>query len=233
MHQERGEPVGAPSGSASGEGSGSETGTMLTAWPDVAPPMPAAPRYRVAVIAEEDRRAAADAAATEAWLRGSDDALQLSWQQFGTLVFTYCVRSLGDRERAADCTQETFVGAWRSRDRYEPTKGTLAGWLIGIARYKVVDAQRATARTPLPVEDPLEEADVAAPVDQMADRLLVTRALETLPDRARQVVELAFYSDLTQSQIAERLSLPIGTVKSDMRRALLRLRTELAGGDGG
>jgi RNA polymerase sigma-70 factor (ECF subfamily) len=187
--------------------------------------------YRVAVTAEEEGRAAADAAAEAAWVEGHGDALQRCYHQFGTLVFTYCVRALGDRDRAADCAQETFVGAWRSRDRFDPAKGTLAGWLIGIARYKVVDAQRATGRTPTPVEDPPEAEVASAPTDQLGDQLLVAHALESLSPRARQVVELAFYSDLTQTQIAERLSLPLGTVKSDMRRALARLRAELEGGE--
>ena len=197
---------------------------------------PVFPGYRDAVTAEEEARDAGDAAATDAWLRGGDEALQLAWQQFGTLIFTYCSRALGDRERAADCTQEAFVGAWRSRAGYDPSKGTLAGWLVGIARYKVVDAQRATARTPVPVAD--DDLDRSDPVvgdagDSLADQLLMAHALEALSPRARSVVELAFYSDLTQVQIAERLDLPLGTVKSDMRRALARLRGELEGGGDG
>ena len=188
-------------------------------------------RYRVAVTAAEEDRDAADAAVEAAWVQGGGDALRRCYEQFGTLVFTYCVRRLGDRDRAADCTQEVFVGAWRSRDRFDPAKGTLAGWLIGIARFKVVDAQRATGRTPTPVEDPPEDAAVVAPSDDLGEQLLVQHALESLSPRARQVVELAFYSDLTQSQIAERLALPLGTVKSDMRRALMRLRAELEGGE--
>jgi len=67
----------------------------------------------------------------------------------------------------------------------------------------------------------------------VADRLLVAHALDQLPERARRVVELAFYSELSQSEIAERLDLPLGTVKSDMRRALLRLRGHLEGGEPG
>jgi RNA polymerase sigma-70 factor (ECF subfamily) len=147
-------------------------------------------------------------------------------------VHSYCARSLGDRERAADCTQETFVSAWRARDRFDPTRGTLAGWLLGIARYRVLDIHRAAPRVPTPVED-VSTAPVAAdpPQDQLADRLLVAHALESLPPVARQVVELAFYSELSQSEIADRLELPLGTVKSHMRRALLRLRTHLEAGD--
>jgi RNA polymerase sigma factor (sigma-70 family) len=188
--------------------------------------------------------ASREAAAEAAWVEGSEDALRLAWDAFGSLVFTYCSRALRDRERAADCAQETFVSAWRSRDRYDPSKGSLAGWLTGIARYRVLDAHRAAARTPVPVDDAGVGDAIGAgrptaggaavsepPVgDVLADRLLVAHALDALSPRARQVVELAFYSDLTQTEIASRLDLPLGTVKSDMRRALQRLRIHLEGG---
>ena len=152
----------------------------------------------------------------------------------GTLVFTYCVRALGDRERAADCTQETFVSAWRSRHRFDPAKGSLPGWLVGIARYRVLDAHRASARVPMPgLTDAVADASDPrpGPTEGLADRLLLAHALEVLSPRARQVVQLAFYSDLSQTEIASRLDLPLGTVKSDMRRALQRLRHALEGGD--
>jgi RNA polymerase sigma-70 factor (ECF subfamily) len=184
---------------------------------------------RVAV-GDDETRAAGDAAATEAWCRGDDDALQIAWTQFGTLIYTYCARALGDRDLAADCTQEAFLGAWRSRHAYDPARGSLAGWLIGIARFKVLDVHRAAPRVPVPVSD--DQLGAEQPVedpggDVLSDRLLVAHALETLSPRARSVVELAFYSDLTQTQIAEKLALPLGTVKSDMRRALQRLRSHL------
>jgi RNA polymerase sigma factor (sigma-70 family) len=190
--------------------------------------------YRVAVVAaDEDSRADADATVAAAWVAGDDSALRQAFEQFGTLVFTYCLRSLGNRESAADCSQEVFISAWRSRDRYDPSKGTLAGWLMGIARFKVIDAHRRSSTIPTPDADAADarrEETVEPEADQLADRLLVARALETLPGRAREVVELAFYSDLTQTEIAERLDLPLGTVKSDVRRALLRLRAHLEGG---
>jgi RNA polymerase sigma-70 factor (ECF subfamily) len=191
----------------------------------------AATGYGEPVAAGDDEiRAAGDAAATEAWCRGDDTALRLAWEQFGTLVFTYCVRALGDRDLAADCTQETFLGAWRSRHTFDPARGSLAGWLVGIARFKTIDVHRAAPRVPVPTAD--ERLDADRPVedegsDVLADRLLVAHALQTLSPRARHVVELAFYSDLTQTQIAEELGLPLGTVKSDMRRALQRLRTHI------
>ena len=172
-----------------------------------------------------------EALAERAWLAGHESALKVAWDQYGKLVYTYCARSLNDRDVANDCTQETFVSAWRSRDRFDPTKGSLASWLMGIARYRVMDAYRSSARTPTPAAE-VEPALSAAPDDSaaVADRLLVAHALEQLPERARQVVELAFYSDLSQTEIAERLDLPLGTVKSDMRRALQRLRGYVEGG---
>lgn len=192
--------------------------------------------YRGVVVAADDDggRSALDDAAERAWVVGDESALREAWDRFGSLIFTYCVRALGDRERAADCTQETFVSAWRSRHRFDPAKGSLPGWLVGIARYRVLDAHRSSARVPMPgLTDAVADAPDPrpGPTEGLADRLLVAHALEVLSPRARQVVQLAFYSDLSQSEIAARLDLPLGTVKSDMRRALQRLRHALEGGD--
>jgi RNA polymerase sigma-70 factor (ECF subfamily) len=195
-----------------------------------------ASRYGDRVVAEDDHgtRAAADAGVERAWVAGDEAALRLAWEQFGSLVFTYCSRALNDRGQAADSVQETFVSAWRSRDRFDPTKGTMAAWLLGIARYRVLDAYRAAPRVPTPGigDDAFDRPDPApSGQDTLGDRLLVAHALDTLSPRAREVVELAFYSDLTQTEIAARLDLPLGTVKSDMRRALQRLRTHIEGGE--
>ena len=212
---------------------------LLATRPAAAAP-PARPvagsRYGGHVVAEDESgaRAAADAAVERAWTAGDEAALRLAWDQFGTLVFTYCSRALQDRGAAADVAQETFVSAWRSRDSFDRSKGTLAAWLLGIARYRVLDAYRAAPRVPTPGldQETFEQPDPSPPgEDALGDRLLVAHALETLSERARQVVELAFYSDLTQTEIAARLGLPLGTVKSDMRRALQRLRTHIEGGE--
>ena len=191
---------------------------------------------RVATGHDDDAPDAADDVVASAWVAGDESAVRLAWERYGSLVFTYCSRSLADRGAAADAVQETFVSAWRSRDRFDPHIGTLPAWLLGIARYRVLDAYRRAARTPATgVVDALaDQPDPDRPTpDVLADRLLVARALETLGPRARQVVSLAFYSDLTQTEIASKLDLPLGTVKSDMRRALQRLRTHLEGGDHG
>ena len=157
------------------------------------------------------------------------------WDRYGTLVHTYCIRLIGDRDLAADCVQETFVSAWRSRERFDPARGSLPGWLLGIARHRVHDLYRAQARTPTPRAVEADEAERGPLLDSesgdLVERLLLADALATLAPRARQVLELAFYSGLSQSDIAARLDLPLGTVKSDMRRALLRLRQVVSEGD--
>lgn len=196
---------------------------------------------------DRDGRAARDPRDVEveaAWVEERPDALRMAYDQFGAVVHTYCVRGLGGRDAAADCVQETFVAAWRSRDRFDPARGTLAGWLLGIARYRVLDVHRAAGRVPTPTGEPVAEpgsgAGGAAPTgsaavseaDALVDRLLLARALESLSSRARSVVELAFWSDLSQSEIAAELDLPLGTVKSDMRRALIRLRAVVEDGRG-
>lgn len=191
------------------------------------------PGYRDAMAPEPGPDAASpDVAIEHLWAVGEDSALRQAWERFGTLVFTYCSRALRDRDLAGDCTQETFVSAWRSRARFDRSKGSLASWLLGIARYRVLDAYRAAPRLPIPT-DPhdLTAPPHAAEIETVADQLLVADALEQLPERARRVIELAFYSELTQQEIADRLALPLGTVKSDMRRGLLRLRHQLEGGE--
>lgn len=175
----------------------------------------------------------ADDALAVAWATDSHRAMRQVWERYGTLVHTYCARSIGDRDLAADCAQETFVSAWRSRDRFDATRGGLAAWLLGIARHRVHDTYRNQARTPI-ADGSVERADRPAADDAddaLIRRLLVADALRHLSDRPRRVLELAFYDGLSQTDIADRLDVPLGTVKSDMRRALIRLRGVLGGAD--
>lgn len=170
----------------------------------------------------------------ELFFAGDDAALKALYDQHGTLVHSFCRRSLGP-ERAADATQEVFIAAWKSRQRYRPEAGTMAGWLLGIARFKVIDILRVDGRAPLPRDphsgiDPVDEADEGA-VTQTAEQMLLAEALHQLPERAQEMVRLAFFEDLTQTQISERCDVPLGTVKSDIRRSLQKLRRHLEGFD--
>jgi RNA polymerase sigma-70 factor (ECF subfamily) len=189
---------------------------------------PRARRYSPAVrvrLPEEETELAA------AFARGDDDALRGVYDRNGSLVHGYCRAAVGP-DLASDATQEVFVSAWRSRHRFDPERGTLAGWLLGIARYKAVDQIRARGRRPVPSGDrPVERPEPAGDLDTVADRMLVGAAMEQLPPRARTVLELAFYGDLTHAEIAKATGIPLGTVKSDIRRSLARLRADLEGFD--
>jgi RNA polymerase sigma-70 factor (ECF subfamily) len=169
-----------------------------------------------------------DDAVEAAFVAGDADALRRAYDAHGRLVFTLCRRSLNP-EAAADVTQEVFVAAWQARAQFDPSRGSLAGWLVGIARNKVIDSLRAQARRPVAAREP-ETTDApvtSTAVDSLADRLLLADAMAGLPDRAKKVIQLAFFEDLTHPEIAERTSLPLGTVKSDIRRGLQRMRRHL------
>lgn len=164
----------------------------------------------------------------------SDDPalLRMAYDVHGPVIYSFCRRSLGG-DVASDVTQEVFVAAWRNRARFDPAKGTLRSWLFGIARFKVLGELRR--QPPLhAVADPDEERErVDRPdVDRLADRLVLEDAMGSLSDRARELLRLAYVEDLSHTQIAERTKLPLGTVKSDIRRALARLRRELEASDG-
>ncbi|MCS0638407.1 sigma-70 family RNA polymerase sigma factor [Streptomyces sp. LP05-1] len=173
-----------------------------------------------------DATATADRAADElarGLLRGDERSFEAIYRRWNPLVTTLAARTLGDPREAEDVAQQVFLAAWRGRAGFRPERGPLAAWLVGITRRKTVDALAARRRrTDLPAAPP-----AAAPgpgPDELLDRLVVARELGRLPSAQREVLCLAFYADLTQSQIAERTGIPLGTVKSHVRRGLRRLR---------
>lgn len=168
----------------------------------------------------------------KAFARGEETALRAAYVQFGSLVYTYCRRTL-DESSAKDVTQEVFISAWRSRERYEPAKGTLAGWLIAITKNRIIDNVRSEQRhAGRRADSDLADIPVPADIERIGDRMLVTEALRCLSDRARQVLTMHYFDDLTHRQIAERMSLPLGTVKSDLRRGLSQIRHQLESAHG-
>ena len=124
-------------------------------------------------------------------------------------------------------TQTTFVAAWLGRDTFDPVKGSLVGWLLGIARRKVIDRLRAAARETRVVETVRrlpEPARTGPDPDTVVDRLVVADELARLPDDQRRMLELAFFDDLTHQQIAAVTGVPLGTVKSHIRRGMASLK---------
>ena len=204
---------------------------------------PDAPEHTDVTVVLESSRTIDDSIASR-FADGDEEVFREVYDRCGSLVFSFCRRALGP-ERAADATQEVFLAAWRSRARYRVEAGSLPGWLVGIARFKVIDILRSDGRAPLPRADD-RSVDGAADGDgrsadgvvgdemsvaQLADRMIIAEAIASLPERAQGVVRLAFFSDLTHAQIAERTGIALGTVKSDIRRSLERLRHHIEGLD--
>jgi RNA polymerase sigma-70 factor (ECF subfamily) len=159
---------------------------------------------------------------------GDRQAFDEIYRRYARAVFGLALRRLADRGRAEDVTQDTFTAVWRSADRYDREKGLGAPWLFTIARNAVVDSQRRARESVAEVPDVPDEAagpDEEAESSWVAFR--VHRALEALPEHERRVVELAYWSGLSQTEIAGFLNLPLGTVKTRVRTALIRLAAAL------
>lgn len=166
---------------------------------------------------------------------GDEDALAAAYDRWGSLVHGLAVRAVGASD-AEDVTQQVFIAAWQSRDRFRPDAGALPGWLVGITRHKIADALSRRPRHLEVVTDPTEVAAGSdqlvpdpdqRPEDDVAARLLLADELARIGQPQRRIVELAFFDDLTHQQIADLVGLPLGTVKSHIRRTLSRLRSSL------
>lgn len=164
-----------------------------------------------------------------AFRAGDEAALETAYRNWGSLVYTLAMRSLGQVQDAEDVTQRVFITAWRRRETYDPDRARLPAWLVGITRREIADAHAARSRTAALQLDQVEERPADAPEE--TDRLLVADEIARLSPQAQKVVRLAFYDDLTHQQIGERLDLPLGTVKSLIRRSLERMRRRLEVGD--
>lgn len=152
------------------------------------------------------------------------------YDRHSRLLFGLILRILKDRSEAEDVLQEVFVLVWTRAETYNVALGSVAGWLVRIARNRAIDRLRANsvrtrvaeaAPEPLPVESP--EAQASLTEQQRA----VAQALETLPREQRDLIEQAYFLGLTQSELAERFLLPLGTVKTRIRTGMLALRLQL------
>jgi RNA polymerase sigma-70 factor (ECF subfamily) len=161
---------------------------------------------------------------------GDRAAFDELYRRFARPVLGLALRRIGDRGRAEDATQEAFASVWRSAGSFDPSRGSGAPWLYAVARNAIVDGLR---KSPEPAaEAPDTPSDEAGPPDQAEAGWVswrVHRALEVLPEHERPMIELAYWGGLSQSEIAEFLQIPLGTVKTRTRSALARLADVLEG----
>jgi len=157
-------------------------------------------------------------------------AFETIYHRYVRSVYGLALRRLRDRQRAEDAVQETFASVWRSASSYRPERGPAAPWLYAVARNAIVD--RLRARTEPASEVPDLPSSEPGPADRAESSFVawrIHRALEELTAKEREVVELAYWSGMSQSEVAEYLHIPLGTVKTRTRSALSHLSGLLEG----
>jgi RNA polymerase sigma-70 factor (ECF subfamily) len=161
--------------------------------------------------------------------RGDRIAFEELYRRFARPVLGLALRMLGDHGRAEDASQETFAAIWRSAKSYRPDRGSGSAWLFAVARHAIIDRarQRVDQVVDEPIDEPAVEAGPAEAAEQAWLSWRVHAALERLPERERAVLELAYWSGLSQSEVASYLDVPLGTVKTRTRAGLARLATHL------
>ena len=192
------------------------------------PPLPPAPE--TATIRRVSSPDATDGDLLQRDGGGERLAIETLYGRYARSVFGLALRRLGDRGTAEDAVQETFAAVWRSAASYRPEKGPGAPWLFAVARNAIAD--RGRRRPPAVVEVPDTPDSDPLPGEQAEAEWVswrVHRALEGLPPAERQVIELAYWSGLSQSEVADFLNIPVGTVKTRTRSGLGRLAVALEG----
>lgn len=172
--------------------------------------------------------------------RKDPSAFEVFYDRHGAAAYSLAHRIVGNPAMAEDVTQEAFLSIWRSEAGFDRTRGSVRAWALGIVRNRAIDAlRRESSRAPrLDFDDDaaLERRPAAERTEEEALRRETARslrgALDELPNEQSKVIELAYYGGFTHSEIAEMLSMPLGTVKGRMRLGLEKIRAHLAEGLG-
>jgi RNA polymerase sigma-70 factor, ECF subfamily len=155
---------------------------------------------------------------------GDREAFEELYRRFARPVLGLALRRLRDRGRAEDAAQDTFAAIWRSAATYRPERGPGAPWLYTVARNAIVSQARIRFE---PAAEGLDSASARPDPSEQTESDWVSwrlhRTLEELPEHQRTLIELAYWTELSQSEIAAQLNIPLGTVKTRTRRALARL----------
>jgi RNA polymerase sigma-70 factor (ECF subfamily) len=165
------------------------------------------------------------------------DAFRALYERYGSLVYSTCLRIVRDTQIAEDMVQEIFLRIWRKPESYLPSRGRFVTWLTSVTRNRAVDEIRSRNRrfrhemaSPEEQEREVpaaEKMDPALTAELSDQRRLILAALEGIPQEQREVIELAYFGGLTQQEISQRLSQPLGTVKTRIRLGMQKLRGAL------
>jgi RNA polymerase sigma-70 factor (ECF subfamily) len=163
--------------------------------------------------------------------RRDSRAFESLYDRYSRSVYSLALGMLRDPATAQEVTQEVFLSIWRQAAEFDPSRGTARSWVLALAHHKSVDAVR---RRRLRATEPLEETQASDldTVDETLRRLeqgRVREALVRLPAEQRQAIVFAYYGGYTQQEVAKRLSIPLGTAKTRIRDAMVRLREALVG----
>ena len=178
------------------------------------------PARRRAALSEALRRVAG----------GEKDALERVYSATSAKLFGICLRILGDRQEAEDVLQEVYLSVWRRAGGFDPSRASPVTWLSTIARNRAIDRLRSVRRTRVsdPVDAALEIADPApgalAAIEAREEARKLAGCIGELEERTAGVIRAAFFGGLTYSELAERSSVPLGTMKSWIRRGLMKLK---------
>jgi RNA polymerase sigma-70 factor (ECF subfamily) len=172
-----------------------------------------------------------DAAAVAAVAAGDADALEALYSRYGRLTYSVAYRITGDPSAAEECTQDAFLALWRRAGSFDPSRARVSTWLFTVARNQAITRLRGRTRREQ-LEERVEAPGSGESVEELvaaaerAERL--AEAIAELPTPQLEAVQLAYFAGLSQNEIAERLGVPLGTVKGRIRLALERLRGRLA-----
>jgi RNA polymerase sigma-70 factor (ECF subfamily) len=186
------------------------------------------------VPSTDDIRDLADEELMQLVHSGDPRAFELVYDRHGAAAYSLAFRIAGERAAAEDVTQEAFLSIWRTRTRYDVTRGSVRTWVLGIVHHRAIDGLRSNqrhARRRASADGIADTHEAAEFTDLEAIRKeethAVRRAVESLPSEQTRVIELGYYGGYTTSQIAQMLDTPLGTVKGRMRLGLDKLRHEL------
>ncbi len=199
------------------------------------PEIPAAPRAASRATPVDDPDRQIDVALLQRIALRDTEAMSLFYDRHSACLYGLALKMLWDEQDAQDVLQDTLVSLWNKAAKYDPSLSSPLSWTVVMLKHKAIDCMRGNERRQKKLQRSRTDFGFAADVDDLSAsepvrrelRLTVRKALDDLQPSQRRVLDLAFYSDLSHAEIANRLNLPLGTVKTVIRRSLLKLRDRL------